>query len=381
MGVPSFTISSAAGSSAAGSSVAGLLGFSLALGATAAGLRSLVPPPAEYGLAAKLAYLEERGAEVDTLFLGSSRVAYGIDAPAFDRHMAELGKPTHSFNLGVGGMTTLEANQVLTRLLDLRLPALRTVIIEFEAWDARIYDQKNSLSNRSIGWHTPTDTRQALQALGNTPLPTRRDEPRRWRRNESITHLRALALNLFSVGAGPRTLSSLSRADSPWRSDPWLSAADLEERAGFQDLSASDDEFRRRGHEAFLARPGKFTRRVERIPAGNQATVPLANHFNLPALAAQIARLRAAGLRPVYFTPPGKLAQPLGRCLATAGLLPAYLSFNEPLRYPELYAIENRNDADHLNGHGAALLAGHLAREFSALPPPAHTDSTAGPRD
>ncbi|MDP6838408.1 MAG: hypothetical protein QF724_05670 [Planctomycetota bacterium] len=349
--------------------IAGLGGFVLALFVTELALRQLVPAPAEYGLEAKLSYLAEAGGDFDTIFIGSSRVAYGVDAVAFDEHMAELGAPTRSFNMGVGGMTTVEANQVLSRVLALELPALRTVVLEFGAWDGRIYDRKNALSNRSIGWHTPGNTWQALVALGNTPLPRRQEHPLTWRLGDFVTHFDALARNLFCVGAGPRTVAGLVASEPAWRRDKWLTVADLEERRGFQDLSAIDDEFRVRGHEEFLKRPGKFTRRVAHIPAQIRAQVPLADHHNLQALAAQIGRIEAAGLRPIYFTPPGKLGQPLGRCLHAAGRLPAYLAFDDPERYPELYALESRNDAVHLNGLGAALLAEHLAREFMALNP------------
>jgi hypothetical protein len=345
--------------------VVGVLGFLAALIATSAGLRALVPPATEYGLEAKLSYLADHRDAFDTIFLGSSRVAYGVDAVAFDARLSELGQARHSFNLGVGGMTTLEANHVLGRVLDLELPNLRTVFIEMGAWDARFYDKKNALSNRSIGWHTVDDTLDALRALPNIPHPPSKDDPSWWRLGEGATHVHAMALHLFAVGQGPRAVASLLRDAPAWRKDDWVDAEDLEQHSGFQDLRTLDDPHRIRGHRVFLEHSEQFKQLVAGIPAGNRSPISLERHFNLDALAAQIERIRAAGAEPVYFTSPSKFALPLGRALAEAGRIPAYFPFNDPDRYPDLYTIGHRNDADHLNGKGAAILGRLLAQAFA----------------
>ena len=63
-----------------------------------------------------------------------------------------------------------------------------------------------------------------------------------------------------------------------------------------------------------------------------------------------------------YLTLPNSKGTTFARAMNSLGILPDYLSFDSPTRYPNLYALDRRIAANHLNRLGATELSQLLAQ-------------------
>lgn len=336
--------------------------FLVGFGSASSLVRRAIPWPDEYGLRAKYEYLAEHASEFDTLFLGGSVTFYGIIPPVFDQVMAERGHPTRSFNLGVGGMTALEGDHLLRRVLEQPPRPLRWVFVEAANWDARIWYTTNTYASRMAHWHTLEQTLIALRSLSRTSDPPNPDEGRLWRWKEGWIHLVLAASHYTGIGQGPRIVPALLGLDHE-RIEP--SRAELAELHGFVDLDQAQGEEWKARRRDFLAKQDAFLGSVRDIDKGNAVTVPIDLHFNLEGLAAQMAAIRSRGAEPIFYVGPRNFPTPLEYSLAEAGVLPVLLGFNQPERYPNLYRPELRFDLNHLNRRGAEEFTRLLAEAFA----------------
>ncbi len=343
--------------------------FVAGFGAVSSAIRRVTPWPSEYGQRAKWEYLLDHRDEFDVLFVGSSVTFYGIVPHVFDEVLAARGRPVRSFNMGVGGMTTLESDQFLRRVLELEPARLRFVFVEAENWDARIWAKKNTYAPRMVHWHTLEHTRLALESLSRTPQPPSPEEGAFWRWEEGWTHVTLCLRKLSGAGQGRRIVRSWLDLD---RGEVRADVPELEELRGYVDLDRIQGEEWENRRADFLSKQEAYAERVARIDAQNAEEPPLDRHFNLDGLRSQIAAIRAAGAEPIYYTGPRLLDSPLEMRLAREGILPVLLAFNQPARYPELYDPANRFDQNHLKRKAAEEFSRQLAASFAD-----HLDSAA----
>jgi hypothetical protein len=362
-----------------------LAGFAL----VSTAIRRITPWPNEYGQRAKYEYFAEHKDEFDTIFVGSSVTSYGIVPPVFDQLMESRGHPTHSFNLGVGGMTSLEADHLLRRVLDLEPEHLRSVFVEAENWDARIWSPKNTYAPRMVHWHTIEHTRLAIESLLHRQAPPpepaegvvwrvldwvpplgRALRARReahwdewWRFHESWTHISLCMRKLSGAGQGPRIFAALFDLDRDEMVPP--TRAELDELRGYIDLDRIQGEEWEKRREDFLSKLDAYRERVARIDEQNARPADVKSHYNLAGLREQVEAIRERGAEPIYFTGPRLLEAPLELALARAGILPTFLAFNKPGTYPDLYAVENRFDQNHVKRKAAEEFTRLLAESFA----------------
>ena len=334
---------------------------SLASFATVCALqRTLVPWPSEYGLRAKWEWLRERPDEYSAIFIGSSVTFYGIVPDVFDAVLAERGYPVRSFNLGVGGMMPIEADHVLREVLALEPENLRYVFMESGPWEGRIYDVKNTYSPRMVHWHDWLHTRYALECLQRAPEPPEGKPD--WRREDAKRHAFLFARKLTAMGQGLRTVRALFGLDAD---ELHPSLEELERLRGYVDLDVIEGEEWERRRERFEAGIEQYKQRVVQVGPGNKTPIPVERHRNPAGLAAQLEAIEEAGALPAYYLGPRVASDPLSYRLAEAGLLPVLFGFNRPGKYPELYAIENHFDPNHLNRAGAEEFTRLFATEFA----------------
>lgn len=302
------------------------------------------------GVGAKLAHFRSEGARYDTLFLGSSLVHRQVSPAAFDAALAARGLATRSFNLGVLGMVPPESFFLLDQVLAARGPGLRTVFLELAPLQMRV---KRVHTRRFDYWHTPRYTLDVLRAIADT------DWPWRVKVSQGGKHLETLLRKLLYVGRGRALLASLGGAQpdpSPLGpdGDGWLSGEDdttnrMELRAG--QLGAVDEEV--------------LAERVAALQGG--AAGRQQGEVGMELLARALARVRAAGATPILFAPPRLEGRAALLALIRAELDVEVLVFNDPQRYPEFYAAENRFDMGHLNREGSLLFSRALAARFAEL--------------
>lgn len=322
---------------------------------------ALVPWPSEYGVRGKWEWWREHKHDYDVVFVGSSVTSYGLVPPTFDRELAARGHPHRSFNLGIGGMTRFEADHMVRAVLDEAPPNLRYLFIEVSGWSPRVYGgQKAKLSPRSLYWHTPEMTADALRACWEAEPPAQGED---WRGSSARTHVELLLDHLTGKSQGSRIFRDLTGLD---QDEITPTRAELAELHGYIDLDHIEGEEWTRWREAFLGDLDGYTKRVRALPAGNAARIPLEGHTAVHWFREQVEACREKGVEPIFYFGPYSAPSPLAYRLAEAGVLPVFLGYNQPDKYPKLYRFENHFDENHLTRSGAEAFSELLAEGFAA---------------
>jgi hypothetical protein len=323
--------------------------------ATGTAIRRLIPPP-WFEVTAKLSDLERRGGEIDAVFIGNSRIYRGLVPQAFDERLAERGLELTSYNLGGPGMGSWETNRTLERLLATGGLDLDYVFLQVGSFGARVEEQERD-TRRGVDWHTPRHTFWVLRAALRETSFTTGDR------------LRALREH---AGYFLRWLVSYGMALDAWRHWTGFDSDEVSEmmqlvarERGFVPLGVYEPNVGRR--DRFLDRLDKFSERVERGRQRNRRKhrARQFEHDNPEPLAAQIARLEAAGIQPVFLVEPQYGAGFRFESLVDSGLLPNLLNVDDPRRYPHLFRADRHYDKGHLNQRGANEFSAALADQFA----------------
>lgn len=118
-------------------------------------------------LGQKLAHLRQHGGDYDTLFLGSSRVHYGLDPELFDAEMARQGCRSRSFNMGVQALTLPEEHRLVRELA--AIGGWQRVIIERNPIPLKALDML-ATDRGAFGFGTLHGVRLALTDIWTSPL-------------------------------------------------------------------------------------------------------------------------------------------------------------------------------------------------------------------
>lgn len=319
--------------------------------------RGAFRPPLDAGLASlKRAHVDAHGDEYDTLFVGSSRVYRNIDPLRFDASMAEAGRPTRSFNLGLPGMEFLEALHTARALLDARPTRLRHLVLEILPAEAALFG--NVRSARVRAWHDGRTTLDALRLLA------RDDDPLGARLNTSFLHVTLGLGTALRFGAGS---AHVARWGGPSLDAEWTARAPAVLRgAGHLLLEEDDDPLVAARRERFLGETDRLrARTADFLARPGDEPEPASG---LALLAELGGRAEAAGVRLVLLGMPVHRRFDAVRRAADDGRLPVdVILLSDARAHPELYDPSLRFDANHLDRHGTARLTDLLAAAMSAL--------------
>jgi hypothetical protein len=322
---------------------AGIFLFALLL--VCAGLNALLPSLYVAGLSEKLVWLQTHPGEIDTVFIGSSRVYHSFDPMLFDGETRRLGLETRSFNLGIDGMRPPESLYVLRQLLALRLP-LRRVIFELVDIHPKI-NAANIGSARTVHWH---DWRHTLLALRQ--LAASSDA---WsdKAGQAGVHLGCFLARLSNLGRGPEWLGKALLASEKKRRlpQPW------DGHLGFEPLANVELTGKRRAdYESAVVY-------LREHPMDAKAPSPLL----ASALRELVASVRAAGAEPLFVISPTVLRNENFADLAVMKIDAPVLAFTDPRRHPAVFDLANHCDEQHLNASGAAEYTRALAEELASI--------------
>jgi hypothetical protein len=329
-----------------------LLGFVLG-GALTAALVARVLDPAPPPIRAKLEWLDAHGADYDTLFLGSSRIGRQVIPAVFDREAARLGLATHAFNLAEDALSPPEDAWVLERALAGRKAPLRFLIVECAA--VKLGRGQHDLSTRALYWHDAprlaTLWRRVRAPRAASPERPASDDVVEKNRRLFLDHLRRFAWNALRLGRGAEWL------------DRALGVPGAEPRIASEQVGPPLEGFRPPPPKIRFegARRAQYLARLEAIAAEGR-------RFELGDLESQAELLRKRdlaerhGARLVLVAPP--MAEKTFVPAPEADI--AFLDFSDPARFPELFALEHRADAEHLNETGAEIFSRRLAQGLAA---------------
>lgn len=298
----------------------------------------------------RIEWVASHHADYDTLFIGSSRTGRQVMPSLFDAAMAEAGRPTRSFNLGMPGMRPPEDSYVLERALAGRRAPLRFLIVECNPVRIGLPPQDRATA-RAVYWHDAPRMR-VLWKRAFAPSSLAADAPLsgpvvRQHLLELAEHAHHWLWNATRLGRGAEQLQeALAVRDAPRRSH-WLGPA--------------GDGF----HPRPMRQPfdgdalARYQRELSRALAA-----PHGPRYGDAESQAELARKRALaaqhGGRLVLVAPP-YVSEPFAP-LPAQGI--PFLDFSDPRRYPELFEPAHRNDATHLNPTGAEIYSRLLAREL-----------------
>lgn len=326
-------------------------------------LHAALPGPFDPLARAKLVALDARLGSIDTLFVGSSLTYRQVDPALFDRETAARGTPTRSFNLGMSALGPLELDWLLDHVAAEKPRSLRWVVVEcgdlaFE------HDVDNQGTERVAYWHDAKRTALALRSALHGGAPA----AKRWRR--AAHHLRAFFHDAAELGRARFALDALLRTGRADPGDQRLLGPAGDGFWPFDDEAAESDEARAKelaaAHERLLARRAKFASSVHALAAGRGDAVPF-DPETLEAYARARRTVERMGARAVFVVPPIRARHGTAEVAERDGVVPVVLRFNDPRRYPALYAIDRWFDVVHLDAGGAALYTRALAERFAAV--------------
>jgi hypothetical protein len=326
--------------------------------ATAAALRAFLPWPTEGSLDARWRHFRAHAADYDLVFVGSSNMARSFDPVVFDAELARRGVALASYNLAADNMQITEAEFVLRRAIAQPGARLRFAVIEMVAFAPQGMLRDSAFTERALYWHDARATAQAIARLLRADLALGERARVAW------LHGRHAAWRAANLGRAERAVAAARDAPDPRD----LAVA---QAGGFEALDDRPDPAAERVRARFLADPHGYAASLEQVDVRNRVPTPApeALRAELHALA---ARLRAAGVEPIFVVPP--LPAPSAALFSVFDEpgAPAVVALNSPGRHPELYAVESRYDATHVNRAGAALasraLAGELAERLARAP-------------
>ena len=347
-----------------------VLAFGVGFAAVNQAMVALAPLPEAAGLRAKVEFAREHLDEVDVLFVGSSATMYGLRPRVFEAELARLGHPgVRAYNLGVGGMGSFEAAQVLRSVLGEGSDRLGWVVYEEPIFDPRLWypDVHNP---RYVHWH---DTRSTLDAIDAMPTAGPVPEHKRatytadwlgrfdWRLALAREHIELWMMRSTALGRGPDILRELLEGPPPMEPD----ADALARESGWVDIGSDAAPGVLKAHQQFLEQRGEWERRLESIPLAEASPPMLADSYDMGSLEELLEDIRDVGAQPLLYVAPRGLASPMMAALDLDGAAGEVLRFHLPDRYPELNDIELRWDFSHLNAEGAERWSRLFAREFA----------------
>jgi len=315
----------------------------------------------------KIHYLAIHGNEVDTIFIGSSRINFQVVPSLFDEELAAHASASKSFNAGIIGMRPPEQGFFLDQILRQPHGRLRWVLIELTSLEAYTPESRRG-SARYVFWHDGP----RMMLLGTWMVAewtALRGETtsagagqRRWTDflepvSVYLTHVPPFFEKELNLG-GATVLSEkllLSASELAKQRDRWPGLG--EHRDGWMPYSVREtmNEDERAEYQK------SYEARLQAAPV----------EFHDPASDAAIQAIfdavTRAGATPIFIVPPTTSATqyypPPGQ---TRNMI--IWSFSDPHRYPALFAAGNRVDSLHLNTAGAKQFTLALAERFLELP-------------
>jgi len=329
--------------------------FLVGMFGTSTAIRHADPMPFFSWTRQKIVHLQSQVADVDTLFLGSSRFNYGVRPELFDARMAQLGVPTKSFNAALSGLRQVDHDEVVEWILRHRSPALKRVVIELHSWRQQIRGGY-WFTDQEIELHTLRSFLPRMQAVLT-------DDHGLWNKVTETGFVLAHTLtNALCIGQAGRILEErlmVARREPLPKVHPVVGG-------GWRDVAAEGQGPMVLEHEEFVRNTKRWDRQL-----GSKIDDLAPGGLSGPAvpwlLRDQAARLRAAGIDPIYVVMPSWTQDYFGR-----GHVPAYQQYVRVLELdvvadnPALFARDHWYDASHFNAKGAEAFSPWLAERVAA---------------
>jgi hypothetical protein len=282
---------------------------------------------------------------IDIIFVGSSRIKFGIRPEVFDDKMAARGIATRSYNIAEGGLSLLESMERVRGLLEEMPCCLKHVFLEPDYSSLLIVRRPDTM--RAIRFFNAANAYMAFRFMSFPEQPPQDLSPIEYSANIA----RGLARHYSNVGmfhVDAAVTEATKRGRGYPLDDPRVA---LQYEPGRREL----EDYKAR--LAYIASRPPDPRLLSKY------------HIETLLSFARYTSTRGADLvllRPpqVVFPEQGKalIAKIMAACTSSG---PIVLDFSSPAKYPALFDPKNRFDEDHLNATGAAMLSELAADAFA----------------
>ncbi|GAB4302919.1 MAG: hypothetical protein Fur0025_43940 [Oscillatoriaceae cyanobacterium] len=326
---------------------------------TTFGIRVILPPPEIPVVTPKLTTFAATKQNYNTIFIGSSRTYRHIIPRAFDAELQRRGYNITSYNFGIYAMQLPETYFLLQKILAMKPPGLRYVFIDIDSVNLDI-PKENRRTDRVISWHGWQQMPEIYRLIAN--------QNQNWRQKKQLIQLHATPFlsNIGNLGQADR-LFVLLAPETTKSLNPGYDTAYKEPGAdGYLPLDQEDDIIFTERRQEYLAKLDKYQAQVATLAAQE----PTQKNRRLKPYEADIIQklvkaVTDAGATPIFFIHPVLKKEAHLIEAHQKGYIPILLPFNQPAKFPNLYAPENRYDWYHLNHQGAEQFTQLLANEFA----------------
>jgi hypothetical protein len=285
--------------------------------------------------------------QVDTVFIGSSHIEYGINPDVFDRRMAAHGMKNRSFNIGGAGLSILESPQHIKKLFELKPCCVKHVFVEPDMAGLLVVREPSTM--RAVEFFSAANAYDAISFM-ESPAGRAAAIPRSIYVGNIAAAMGRHYLNIGLIHADPET------------DDRWLT--------GIRGYPASDPYVLK---TLYLTEEGRASYMAMLSNMGGRIDQPrLVSSKQVAMVLGLASYLRSKGANLILLLPPqtsfpefqGAIAAHLRDHCKDRG--PALFNFSNPRTYPVLFDSLNRADMDHLNMPGAAIFSTMVADRFAA---------------
>ena len=301
----------------------------------------------------KYEYYQAHKDEYTALFFGSSRIYSHVIPEVFDETAQTAGVSVNSYNFGIPAMRAIDSAVLLKEVLKNPPKDLKWVFFE-SILDKGYEPIPNARTYRSIYWHNWENTRFAARYILGS------DESLPKKVVLLTSHLIPFLYHQLNVG---RVFNQI--LPSELLEGEKIVADEVRETEGYYALREKDDPQRL----DFLANQERYAEQVKNLSAmrsqPSEETYISKNKVDL--LAEVTEAVRAAGAEPIFVEPPSLHMVNDFQAAQRQGAITTLLSYKDPNRFPQLYSVEQRHDADHLNDAGSREFTRLLAKDFSEV--------------
>jgi len=277
------------------------------------------------------------------LFLGPSYVGNMIEPKAFNAEAKRIGFNATACKYGTEAFKGYELRLWIERLLAHDWPRLKVVVIDITLGDTIGFNPDNWFKPRTLEWHTAS----AVPWLFNyyrKRAPGRAPEHARL----FVSHLEHVAAHYLEIGQGTEALDRLRVMER------LVPAVAREEPAVDAKRSVREAKAKKN------LKGAAYEQQVKKLAASKKKRAFGPSQW--PLELRDVVRQRGAEayflLAPVLYS----RAKPSAAAAGPDRLV--LLDFNDPERYPELYAEKVRGNTSHLNRAGIPLYSKILARKL-----------------
>ncbi len=305
----------------------------------------------------KYDYYKAHKDDYNALFFGSSRIYSHVVPDVFDTVANAEGVKVNSYNFGIPAMRAIDSAVLVEEVLANPPKNLKWVFFE-SILDKGYEPIPNARTSRVMYWHTWENTRTAADYILTS------DESLPEKAVLLTSHLLPFLYQQLNVG---RLFNQV--LPSEFSEEEQQVAAEFTKTEGYYALSDESDPKR----QAFLQSQSAYSDQVSALSAlqlksqsnpDSEAYLSV-NKQNLLARVTQA--IEAVGATPIFVEPPSLHMENDFQSAQQLGTIDTLLSYKDPNQFPQLYSIDQRHDADHLNDAGSREFTKLLAEDFSEV--------------